>query len=61
MGEQFTASFTVLRLLTPLKMSYAEAKKRAAPYNKIVAELPDMRKDAVSLIQQSINQPGFRN
>jgi uncharacterized protein YecE (DUF72 family) len=56
MGEQFTAGFTVLRLLTPLKMSYAEAKKRAAPYNKIVAELPGMRKDTVSLIQQSINQ-----
>ena len=27
--EAFTAIFTVLRLLTPLKMSYAAAKKRA--------------------------------
>ena len=54
--ETFTAPFTVLRLLTPLKMSYAEAKQRAAPYTKIVAELTEMRKDAVSLIQQSITQ-----
>ncbi|MBS0165695.1 MAG: DUF72 domain-containing protein [Nitrospira sp.] len=51
----FTAPFTVLRLLTPQRMSYADAKQRAAPYNKIVAELPEMRRDAVSLILQSIN------
>jgi hypothetical protein len=54
MGETFTAPFTVLRLLTLLKMSYKQAKKRAAPYNKIVAELPDMRKETITLIQQSI-------
>ena len=35
----FTAPFTVLRLLTPLKMSYEAAKKRAEPYTKIVEEL----------------------
>lgn len=52
--ETFTAPFTVLRLLTPLKMSYEQAKKRAEPYNKIVAELPDMRRDTVALVQQSI-------
>lgn len=52
--ERFTASFTVLRLLTPLKMSYEAAKKRAEPYDKIVGELPEMRKDAVTLIQQSV-------
>ncbi len=56
MGETFTALFTVLRLLTPLKMSYAEAKKRAEPYTKIVAELPEMRQDAVALIRQSLKQ-----
>ena len=55
MQQTFTAPFTVLRLLTPLKMSYADAKKRAAPYSKIVTELPEMRRDTVSLIQQSIN------
>lgn len=54
--ETFTAPFTVLRLLTPLKMSYAEAKKRAEPYNKIVAELPDMRRETVMLIQQAMRQ-----
>ena len=54
MEETFTAPFTALRLLTPLKMSYEAAKKRAEPYNKIVAELPDMRRDTVALIQQSI-------
>ena len=35
----FSAVFTVLRLLTPLKMSYEAAKKRAEPYTKIVEEL----------------------
>jgi hypothetical protein len=54
MEEAFTAPFTVLRLLTPLKMSYEAAKKRAEPYNKIVGELPEMRKDAIALVQQSI-------
>lgn len=38
--EDFTAPFTVLRLLTPLGMTYEAAKKRAAPYDKIVGELP---------------------
>lgn len=49
--DTFTAPFTVLRLLTPLKMSYEEAKKRAEPYNKIVGELPDMRREALILIR----------
>ena len=53
---RFTAPFTVLRLLTPLKMSYETAKKRAEPYTKIVGELPDMRRDTVSLIQEATNQ-----
>jgi uncharacterized protein YecE (DUF72 family) len=48
--DGFTAPFTVLRLLTPLKMSYAAAKKRAEPYNKIVGELPDMRRETVELV-----------
>jgi uncharacterized protein YecE (DUF72 family) len=52
--ETFTAPFAVLRLLTPLKMSYEAAKKRAEPYNKIVGELPDMRKEAVVLIKNAI-------
>jgi len=36
----FTSPFTVLRLLTPLGMPYAAAKKRGEPYTKIVEELP---------------------
>jgi len=44
-----TAPCTVLRLLTPLKMSYEAAKKRAEPYTKIVGELLEMRRDTVEL------------
>jgi hypothetical protein len=52
--ETFTAPFAVLRLLTPLKMSYEAAKKRAEPCTKIVGELPDMRNEAVVLIKNAI-------
>ena len=54
--ERFTAPFVVLRLLTPLKMSYEGAKKRAEPYNKIVGELPEMRRDAVALMGQATGE-----
>ncbi len=60
LGEQhqkmggFTAPFTVLRLLTPLKMPYAAAKERAEPYTTLVEELPDMRADTVDLVRQAI-------
>jgi hypothetical protein len=50
--ETFTAPFTVLRLLTPLGLSY-EAKKRAMPYNKIVGELPEMRARTVELVKNA--------
>ena len=53
MEECFTAPFTVFRLLTPLNMSYETAKKRAAPYDKIVGDLPQMRKETVVLIKQA--------
>lgn len=52
----FTAPFTVLRLLTPLKMSYEAAKKRAEPYTKIVGELPEMRRETVNLVNQAIGK-----
>ncbi|MDH5639876.1 MAG: DUF72 domain-containing protein [Nitrospira sp.] len=52
----FTASFTVFRLLTPRKMTYEAAKKRASPYNKIVGELPEMRKDTVTLVRQAVSE-----
>ena len=50
----FTAPFTVLRLLTPLKMSYEAAKKRVEPYTKIVEELPVMRRDTVELVRRTV-------
>ena len=56
MEERFTAPFTVIRLLTPLNMSYETAKKRATPYDKIVGELPQMRKETVVLIKQAANE-----
>jgi len=52
--QTFTAPFTVLRLLTPLKISYEVAKKRAEPYNRIVGELSEMRRDTVSLVKQAV-------
>ena len=52
----FTAPFTVLRLLTPLKMTYEAAKKRAEPYDKLIGELPEMRRDTVTLIRQATTE-----
>jgi uncharacterized protein YecE (DUF72 family) len=52
----FTAPFTVLRLLTPLKMSYEAAKKRAEPYTKIIEELPEMRRNTVELVRQAVRE-----
>ncbi len=52
----FTAPFTVLRLLTPLKMTYEAAKKRSAPYDKIVGDLPEMRQDTVKLVRQATGE-----
>ena len=56
MEERFTGPFTVLRLLTPLKLSYETAKKRAEPYTKIVEELPEMRRDTVELVKQAVGE-----
>ena len=57
--QRFPAVFTVLRLLTPLKMSYEAAKKRAEPYTKIVEELPQMRRKAVQLVRQAVRGSRF--
>ena len=35
-------------------MSYEAAKKRAEPYNKIVGELPEMRRETVSLVKHAV-------
>ena len=53
---RFTAPFTVLRLLTPLKISYEAAKKRAEPYTKIVGELPEMRRETVDLVRKAVGE-----
>lgn len=50
----FMALFTVLRLLTPLKISNEAAKKRAEPYTKIVGELPEMRRETVELVRKAV-------
>jgi len=52
--ESFTAPFTVLRLLTRLKISYEAARKRAEPYNKIEGKLPEMRRDTVNLVKKAV-------
>ena len=54
LGEVFTAPFVMFRLLTPLRVSYAQAVRIAEPYNKIVAELPTMRQDTVTLAKQAV-------
>jgi hypothetical protein len=42
---------SVMRLLTPLKISSEAAKKRAEPYTKIVEELPEMQQGTVELVK----------
>jgi hypothetical protein len=37
-----------------LKMFYEAAKKRGEPYNKIVGDLPEMRRDTVELVKKSV-------
>ena len=50
----FTAPFTLVRLLTPLKMTYERTKRRAEPYTTIVEELPQMRQETVNLVKEAI-------
>ncbi len=47
---------TALRLLTPLKVSYEAAKKRAEPYTRIVEEHPEMRRDTVELVRKAVGE-----
>lgn len=56
MEERFTAPFTVVRLLTPLQMSYEAAKKRVEPYTKIVEALQEMRRDCVELVKKAVGE-----
>lgn len=52
--QTFTASFTLFRLLTPLKMKYEDAVRIAEPYSKIVKELAQMRADTVTIVKQAV-------
>lgn len=56
MERTFTASFAVLRLLTPLGLAYEQAVERYAPYNRIIQQQPRMRKDTVDLVTQATDQ-----
>jgi hypothetical protein len=55
-GAAVTGPITMLRLLTPREMSYAEAVKAYRPYDKIVHPLPDMRRDTVRLVRESVSR-----
>ncbi|MEZ4243372.1 MAG: DUF72 domain-containing protein [Nitrospira sp.] len=54
--EHLTTPFIVLRLLTPLKIAYEAARNRAEPYNKIVGELPEIRRDTVELVKEAVGE-----
>jgi uncharacterized protein YecE (DUF72 family) len=56
LAKSFTAPHVVVRLLTPLGVSYANAVKRAAPYSRLVAPQPQMRTDTIGLIRQAIEE-----
>jgi hypothetical protein len=47
---------SVLRLLTPLKMPYEAAKRRAEPNTKIEKELPQMRRETVQLVREAVSE-----
>jgi hypothetical protein len=56
LGQRFTASFILLRLLTPRDKKYHEAVKAYEPYDKLVRPLPDMREAAVQLVTQAVEE-----
>jgi uncharacterized protein YecE (DUF72 family) len=54
--QRFTASFLLLRLLTPRDKKYHDAVKAYEPYDKLVRPLPDMRESAVRLVKQAVEE-----
>ena len=54
LGHRFSAPFALLRLLTPLGMTHADAVKRYAPYSTLVQPQPRMRTDVLALIRQAL-------
>lgn len=56
LGQEFTAPFTLLRLLTPRDKKYHDAVKAYQPYDKLVRPLPDMRESAVRLVDRAVRE-----
>ena len=56
LGQTFTTRFVVIRLLTPLGLSHAEAVRKFSPYNRLVQPLPQMRAEALALINQAAGE-----
>ena len=56
LGQRLTAGFAIVRLLTPLGLSHAEAVKRYAPYDRLTQPIPTMRKDTLALIVQAVEE-----
>ena len=56
MEDCFTSPFMVLRLLTPLKMSYETEKTRAEPDTQIEKKLPEMRGDTVDMVKKAVGE-----
>ena len=54
--HRFTASFILLRLLTPRDKKYHEAVKAYEPYDKLIRPLPDMRESTVRLVTQAVDE-----
>jgi uncharacterized protein YecE (DUF72 family) len=56
LGRRFSAPFTLMRLLTPPGVVHADAVRRYAPYDRLVAPQPGMRADVLALIRQAIEE-----
>jgi uncharacterized protein YecE (DUF72 family) len=52
--RELTAGFAVIRLMTPLGLSHADAVRRYAPYDRLAAPIPRMRADTLTLIDQAV-------
>jgi uncharacterized protein YecE (DUF72 family) len=52
--RSLTAGFAIVRLLTPLGLSHADAVRRYAPYDRLAQPIPRMRADTLALIDQAV-------
>jgi len=51
--QTFPAPHMVMRLLTPLGLTYETAVERYTPYDRIVQPQPQMRQDTLALVKQA--------